>query len=173
VCDHKIRSLHLPVVIRPGFVVQPPCALRCLGEGPGRILIAAFLIPFAFCLLVADPFAGDLPSIGDEVAYFIEPTDGAGLQHDGECQNFSDAGNVKEGIVWLAQLHLSLYDMLNGFDLTGQKINDFFTDLSGQCNIFVSRKKRCNPVRLHCLHVADFELDAVVPADDVLQTDDE
>ncbi len=78
-------------------------------------------------LVIADPLAGNLSAVGHVVAYSIEAADGAGFQHDSKRQNLSDAGNVEETIIGLAQFRLSLDNALNGFDLTGQKTDGFFT----------------------------------------------
>ena len=59
--------------------------------GPCQILVAALLVPFAFHLVVAEPFARYFAAVGYVVADLGESTDRTGIQQDGERQDLSHA----------------------------------------------------------------------------------
>ena len=88
---HEVGLLHLAIVVCPGLCVAPPGVLSCLGIGPCKVLVAAFLVSFALHLIIAEPFARYLPAVGYVVADLGESTDRTGLQQDGERQNLSHA----------------------------------------------------------------------------------
>ena len=72
-CRHEISRLHLPVIIRPGFGIIPPCQLGCLRKCPRQIFVAVLLIPFAFPLIVTEPFARNLPAVRYIISRFLKP----------------------------------------------------------------------------------------------------
>lgn len=96
---HPVRLLRLAVIIGPRILVISPGDLRSLREGPGKVLVAALLVAFAFLFFVADPLGRDLPTIGYIVADFREPADRPGFQHNREPQDLSDAGFGQKTIV--------------------------------------------------------------------------
>ena len=97
---HSVGLLHLALVICPGFRIVTPGDLGSFGKGPRQVFVAAFLVPFAFLLIVADPFGRNLPAVGAVVADLREATDRAGLQHDGQSQRLSHALQGEEFFVW-------------------------------------------------------------------------
>ncbi len=88
--NHKIRLLHLAIVVRPGLRIAASGALGCLGLGPREIFIAAFLVAFSFHLVITKPLARYLAAIGHIVPNLGKARDRPGLQHDGQRQNLAD-----------------------------------------------------------------------------------
>ena len=63
-CYHSVGLLHLALVKCPGLRIIAPGDLGSFGKGPRQVLVAAFLVPFALLLIVADPFGRHFPAVG-------------------------------------------------------------------------------------------------------------
>jgi len=55
-------------------------------------------VPFAFLLIIADPFAWNLPAIGNVIACLVGAADGTCLEHDGEPQNLVSSRSILTSI---------------------------------------------------------------------------
>ena len=86
---HGVGLLHLALVKCPGLRIVTPGNLGSFGKRPRQVFVAAFLVPFAFLLIVADLFGRNFPAVGAVVANLRKAGDRAGLQHDRKSQRLS------------------------------------------------------------------------------------
>jgi len=171
--DHEVRLLHLAIVIRSGLDVTAARALGGLGIGPCEILVAALLVSFALYLVVARPLARYLATVRYVVADLGEARDRPGLQHDGERKDLADAEYALQLGIGLLQFHPVFDNRLDLIDLAGQMVDGLLADGPCQRKVLVVRQVRGYPVLTERFHVARLELEAVVPANNVLQAHDE
>jgi len=94
--DHRIGFLHLTLVKCSGLWIIAPGNLGSFGKGPRQVFVAAFLVSFAFFLVVADPFGRNLPAVGAVVADLHKTADRTGLKHDGKSQRLTHALHREE-----------------------------------------------------------------------------
>ena len=145
---HSISFLHLALVKCPGLRIIAPGDLGSFGKGPRQVFVAAFLVSFAFLLIVADPFGRNFSAVGTIVANLRKAADRSGLQHDGKSQRLTHSLQGEEFFVLFAQLHSFFDNGFDGFDLACQKVYRFFADLASQGQVFVLFKKRRNSIRI-------------------------
>ena len=70
--DHEVALSQLTVVVGPGFVVKAPGKLGRLGEGPGKVLVAVFLVSFPLGFPIAGPLRRNHPAVRGEVANLLQ-----------------------------------------------------------------------------------------------------
>ena len=116
---HCVGLLHLALVKCPGLRIITTGDLGSFGKSPRKVFVAAFFVPFAFLLIVADPFGRNFPAVGALVANLRKATDRAGLQHDRKSQRFTYAVKGEELFVRLAQLYSLFDNVFNSFDFEG------------------------------------------------------
>lgn len=106
-----------------GLFVKTNREVGSLNKSPSQILIAVFAVALTFLFTVAQFFTADAAAIGGEVAHLRKSTNVAGLQHDGERQDFTYATDAQQMAVAGVQLRLLQYGLLHHLDLLVQGIH--------------------------------------------------